>query len=404
MFQYTSLAIFLFSSLALAVNGGYSFAAFLLLFGSVSLVWKRREFQLDRNDRLMLGALFCYFIVYTLNNVVNADSGREYDAPVKFLLAMPVVLLLLAYRSSVSAWWGGLAVGSIAGCALAIWQILTLGVPRPQAATTNPIQSGNASMVLGILCMAGIGWALMQRRKAFWTTLMLAGTIAGAAGSVLSASRGGWLALPVCVVISSVHYANIRGKRYLIGGVILLVTTVAAAYMIPKSPLRERTDLAVSEVREFSANGNVVTSTGQRIEMWRTALALVPEHPFMGWGKDGYMKKKQSMVQEGKLNPLVLGYTNAHNDYIDALVKHGVVGLFALLVLFFVPLALFTRQLSDRNHQVHPYALAGVLLCTSYTVFGLTTTSLTLNIGVMLLIFPMIFLWSYIRHHQRGTV
>ena len=97
----------------------------------------------------------------------------------------------------------------------------------------------------------------------------------------------------------------------------------------------------------------------------------------------------------------VAAYTNAHNDYLDALVKRGIPGLLALLALFLVPLSLFARVLRDGPATARPFALGGVVLCTCYIIFGLTTTSLTLNIGIIMLVFPMIMLWAMTRHQQR---
>ena len=101
------------------------------------------------------------------------------------------------------------------------------------------------------------------------------------------------------------------------------------------------------------------------------------------------------------MSEIVLHHTNAHNDYIDSLVKRGIFGLLALLLLFLLPLALFTRALLRSTVEASPFALAGVMLCTCYMIFGLTTTSLTLNIGIIMLVFPMVILWSLLRQQER---
>ena len=129
---------------------------------------------------------------------------------------------------------------------------------------------------------------------------------------------------------------------------------------------------------------------------------MVEEKPLQGLGRLGYMQEKVDLVKQGKMTPMVENLTNAHNDYLDAQVKHGVLGLLALLALFLVPLRLFARALSaDRSDAAavarQPYALAGVMLCLCFILFGTTTTSLTLNIGVMMLSFPMVMLWAQLR-------
>ena len=57
MLGLTSVCVFLFSALALAVTSGYSLGALVLLLASSWLLWKRPRLDLQRRDYLMLGTL-----------------------------------------------------------------------------------------------------------------------------------------------------------------------------------------------------------------------------------------------------------------------------------------------------------------------------------------------------------
>jgi O-antigen ligase len=159
--------------------------------------------------------------------------------------------------------------------------------------------------------------------------------------------------------------------------------------------------VALEDIKEFKDNDNTTTSIGKRLEMWRTAWALSDEHIWLGMGRSGYLDAKQKLAEEGKMDASVKDYTNAHNDYLDALVKRGIIGLAALLALFLVPLTLFARALRHGPASARPFALAGVILCSCYMIFGLTTSSLTLNIGIIMLVFPMVILWALLRQQER---
>ncbi|MFM9434979.1 O-antigen ligase [Janthinobacterium sp. CG_23.3] len=396
MVGYNSLAVFLFSALALALGGGYSIGATMLFVGSAALLWKRPVLALKKADYLLIGTLLLYFIVRSAIVAFHADPGREYDAPLRFLLAVPVLLLLLAYPAKPSSVWAGLAVGAIGGGVFVGWQLLAQGIVRP-GGTTNPIQFGNISMLLGILCMSGLGWALTQPRRAAWTVLLLLGSVFGMVGSMLTSSRGGWIAMPVCACVLCLHYANMHGRRYLYAGLLTLAALIAVAYAIPQSTVKARTLASLQEARDFSRAVNTETSLGQRLEMWRNAIVMTPAKPLLGWGKQGFMDQKLALIHQGKVPASIGEYTNVHNEYLDALVKQGVFGLAAVLALFLLPLTLFARRLKSSDRRVHPYALAGVSLGISYMVFGLTTTFLTLNIGVMMLAFLTVILWSGLR-------
>lgn len=403
MLRLTSICVFLFSALALAVNSGYSLGAVTLLLASIYLLWKRPRLNMQQRDYLMMGTLLLYFFIYTANMLYHADPTRELDIPLRALLAAPVMLLLIAYPPRTAAWWGGLAVGAIGGAALASWQLLMLDMLRPQAATSNAIHYGNVSILLGMLCLCGLGWARASSYRLAWISLLLAGGMAGILGSIISGSRGGWLALPVCGCVFSFYYSKGRSTYYLAALMSVLVAVSISAYMLPDSPVPQRVKVALEDIKEFKDNDNATTSIGQRLEMWRTAWALSDEHIWLGMGRSGYLDAKQKLADEGKMDVSVKDYTNAHNDYLDALVKRGIIGLAALLALFLVPLALFARALRHGSASARPFALAGVILCSCYMIFGLTTSSLTLNIGIIMLIFPMVILWALLRQQERTT-
>ncbi|WP_226938986.1 O-antigen ligase family protein [Janthinobacterium sp. FT14W] len=375
--------------------------ALVLLLASMCLVWKRPRLNLQRRDYLLLGTLLLYFGIFTANMLYHGDPARELDMPLRALLAMPVLLLLIAYPPRPAAWWSGLAIGAISGAALASWQFLVLEMYRPQAATSNAIHYGNVSMLLGMLALCGLGWAREQNHRLAWSLLLVAGGLAGILGSVISGSRSGWLVLPACGCLFACHYSKGRGARYLAALLGALLAAFVLAYTLPNSRVPQRVAVAVNDIKQFQDSDNVTTSIGQRMEMWRTAWALSSEHLWLGMGRNGYLAAKQEMADEGKMDKIIKDYTNAHNDYLDALVKRGIIGAMALLALFLVPLTLFARGVRHSAAAAQPYALAGVILCSCYMIFGLTTSSLTLNIGIIMLVFPMVILWAMLRRQEQ---
>lgn len=403
MLGLTTVCVFLFFALSLAVTSGYSLGALIMVLASMVLIWKRPRLNLQRRDYLMIATLLGYFCIYTLNMLYHGDQARELDMPSRALLAVPVLLLLLAYPPRPAAWWAGIPIGAIAGAALAVWQFCVQHMERPQAATSNAIHYGNVSILLGMLSLCGLGWARQQRHRGAWTLLLIAGSVAGLIGSIVSGSRGGWLVLPVCVCLFAFHYTQGRGKHYIAAVLAAFLGLSVLAYALPESPVRARVAFAVDDLQKFQQSDNVTTSLGQRIEMWRTALELSTEHIWFGLGTNGYMAAKQLLANEGEMDKNILKHTNAHNDYIDALVKRGLAGVATLLLLFFLPLSLFAKALNRGNTESRPFALSGVVLCSCYPIFGLTTSSLTLNIGIFMLVFPMVMLWAQLRHQERHS-
>jgi O-antigen ligase len=287
---------------------------------------------------------------------------------------------------------GGLAVGAIGAGIFVGWQYFILGMERP-GGHTNAIHYGNVSMLWGMLCLSGVMWARLEHRQIFWTVLLVVGAIFGMLGSFFTGSRGGWIVLPICAGIFIIQLCSVYGKRYFYSSILMLIALFFVISLISKTPVMERIELATHQVKIYFNGRDDNTLVGHRLEMWRTAIAMVPEHVWFGWGMQGYMKNKVDLIQKGKIMPEIAEYTNVHNEYIDSLVKHGAIGLLALFLLYSVPFFLFFRHIKNPNLNIRPYALAGIFLILNYILFGLTTTFLTINIGVMMLSFLTVILW-----------
>jgi O-antigen ligase len=396
MIIFTSIAVFLFSAIALIVPGGVSVGPVLLLVGSAALLRKLNQPKLEREEVALISVLILYFLASTMTNLAHAAQLREYDSPARFLLAIPVLLLLRVFPPMPRFFWSGVAIGAIFAGLHGAWQIFSTNELRA-AGHTNPIQFGNISLLLGILCLAGLGWAASQRRSVYWYVLMSCGICMGLLGSLLSGSRGSWISLLVALPVAYFGHGGLLNKRHMAVCVAFVLLLFGVLKALPESPVETRIKLAVTEMQEYSHSGTSTTSVGARLEMWRAGLLLIQERPLLGWGKAGYLQEQANLVQAGKIRLVPGEHNHLHNEYLDALVKRGLLGLAALLALYLVPLVLFARRVRGDNRAARPYAVAGVLLIVSYMTFGLTQSFLTHNNGVMMLVFMLVTLWSLLR-------
>ncbi len=395
MYLYTSVAAFLFSAIALVIPSGFSFGAVLLLVGSAALPWKRVKPKLKTADRVLIVVLAQYFVICVLANLIHHEIAREYDIPSRFVLVIPALLLLLAYPPNPAAIWGGLAVGAIAAGVFAGWQNLDMGINRADG-FTNPIQFGNISLLLGVLCLAGLRWAKSRYRAVFWTGLLLLGAELGILGSVLTGSRGSWISLPFCLFFLYRWYGDTLGKRR----AIIVLFAIVALFAIPNNGVKERLQQALAETTGYVNAGDAENSSGARLEMWRIGFMIFPQHPWLGWGKQGYMNKKEQLIEAGQASPIISKHTHLHNEYLDALVKRGLPGLASVLLLYLAPLLLFAREMKRAGPKARPYAVAGMLLVICYLGFGLTQAFLTHNNGVTMFAFLLAVFWASLRGHQ----
>ncbi|MCS2609038.1 O-antigen ligase family protein [Halomonas dongshanensis] len=397
--HYTSLAAFLFGALSLVIPTGYSLGAVLLLLGGVALLFLRPRLHLDRKDYAVIAVMLAYSIVVMLMAWWGGESSRALDRPSRFMLAVPALLFVLAYPPRLAWLWSGFAVGAIAAGSWAAWQKLFSEVERA-GGYTHVIQFGNLSMLLGILCMAGLGWAFIQRQRAIWTILLITAAFMGVLGSLMSGSRGGWVGFPLMLLVLYRSYGQqfpLKIKLSLVGLVVLMG---AGAFFLPQTGIQDRVVQGINDITWYLSGDSQDTSLGARFEMWKGASHLIAEKPLLGWGEIGYQEGMAKLVAQNIVSPVVLQFGHAHNEFFDAFAKRGIVGLAILLMLYLVPMRLFGRYLHHTDLNVRSIAVAGVLLSVAYIDFGFSQVFLSHNSGVMVFAFLLAILWG-IHSHQK---
>lgn len=396
--RYTEVAIFLFGFLCLIVPSGYSYGAVLLFLGGVFVFIKdRNPPSLDRFDKYILAALLFFGVVDIFSWLWHEFDG-DIDKSIRFLLAIPIFYLVYKARPSLCALWMGLAFGSLGSLFFAIYQRVYIGLDRAEG-FSNAIQFGNLALLQGLLCLVGLGWAVSlsnHRRKYFFLLLLTTAALAGVATSILSGTRGGWIGLPVilCVIFFAYHrLLSIKSKL-----ILLLALIIGGGYLIinPQLGVTQRIDDAVDEVVLFQ-KGEVNTSVGMRLEMWRGAHILIQEKPFLGWGKRGYQNAVKQLQSEERLHEGVSNFGHLHNDFIDRFVKQGILGLLAVSLLYFLPLMGFSKAYKTPDLTFKSVVLAGIILTLCYINFGLTQAFLRHNSGVMVYVTLLTVIAGYFK-------
>ena len=398
---YTSLSVFLLSAIALIVPSGYSVGAVMLLLGSIILLIKRPPLGMIRRDWLVIAAMLAYAAVSMLEVWWDGQSSSGFDKPSRFLLAIPAMLLVMAYPPKLSYLWAGLAIGAIGAGSWAGWQKLVEGEWRA-GGYTHVIQFGNLSMLMGILCLAGLGWAWVQQRRMPWLALLLVGALMGILGSLFSGSRGGWVGFPFVLLVLYQGYGRYLSAMFKGSVLVGLVASALLMYLLPQTGVEARFHEALNDVSLYVSGESQVTSLGARFEMWKGGLQLILEKPFIGWGDNGYQTGMQALVDKGVVHPVVTQYGHPHNEFINAWAKRGLVGLVVLLALYLIPMKFFARQLDSSDFELRSLALAGVLLSVAYIDFGLSQAFLSHNSGVMMYAFMLAVLWGSFSVRTRG--
>jgi O-antigen ligase len=332
-----------------------------------------------------------------------SERSGQWDRPAKFVMAAVCLLYATAYPPRARPFYWGLVIGCLGAGAVAMWQVHVEGAPRASGFPTkhtNAIQWGNLAMLMAVMLLVQAS-SIHQRFRWPGKVLSAVAVLAALHASVLSQSRGGWLALLLAIPLGLVLLYQIDRRalgRVVLGLVALLALVTALNYRV----VAERMHIMEKEVQTYDAKGDASSSVGQRMEHWRFAVDMIKEKPLIGWGFGPYMEEKAARVAAGKYQQSIVEYKFVHNEVLDVLVKRGIVGLIALLVFYALPIWMFwpTRERLARHAdaavhtQVLALRLSGLSIPVLYIGFGLTQVFFAHNSGIMFYLFLIIVTWS----------
>jgi O-antigen ligase len=392
--------VLVFPLLSLVTPFGIGLAGFL--FAATALAWRRDSWRLLRLGWPRTRWVVLAFLLQLLDVALLAasrDHGvKDLDAPVRMCMAVAAMLVVQAAGPGGRALWLGAAGGACAALTFVAWQRLALGVTRP-GGLMNPITFGDLSLCLAWLSLGGLidrdaiagGGSRLRRRALQW--FAAGGVLCGLAASLLTGSRGGWLALLLLFIlllvlpllVPELLPRQLLPRRLALAAPLLACAMAAAAWSMPQTGVRERVAISVSDTRLYLAGNPAATSLSVRLELWRAGLMLARERPWTGRDTPAYKRRMREWVAEKRLSPAVFAPPeppHLHNDALQMLVTRGLTGLLAWAATLIAPLCFFAAQLKTRSargsgrsvgHTIgHTAALTGLAFVIAYAGFGLT--------------------------------
>jgi len=380
--SWAAALVLAFPLLSLVTGFGIGLSGFLFL--ATALAWRRECWRLLReglpHTRWVLLAFLLQLADIAWLAVSRGHGISDIDGPLRTCLAVAAMLVVQAASPPARWLWLGAAGGAAAALAFDTWQRLALGVERP-GGLMNPITFGDLSLCLALLSLAGAVDAGKGAEAGRWLRssgqrwMAAAGAACGLAASLLTGSRGGWLALlPLALLLTPLACRiGLLPRRRLLAMALLAGALAAAAYAIPRTGVRERVEFTISETRLYLAGDPTPTSLSVRLELWKAGAMLVRERPWAGRDTLVYKQRMREWIAQGKLSPAVFAPPeppHMHNDVLQVLVTRGVTGLLAWGGMLAAPACFFWRRL--RLRQRGAAALAGAMFVLAYAGFGLT--------------------------------
>jgi O-antigen ligase len=133
----------------------------------------------------------------------------------------------------------------------------------------------------------------------------------------------------VLVLLFFYFFVVTWGRRGLILVTLLSAATLLTAYATSDT-FKQRTDVAVQEFNIWQPGNPSDTSVGLRLEWYANSLAIVREHPLTGTGTGSFPATYARAVSGRNM----VETENPHNEYLLIAVQLGLLGVVALVALF----------------------------------------------------------------------
>jgi O-antigen ligase len=298
----------------------------------------------------------------------SAFAGNRFGRQL-ILLSIPVVFAALWWaRPSLKAVGAGIAINAVV---LGIHTTLAFAKGQDRGeGVVHMVLLGNSALLLGFASLA-----LVFLKSAWpWRFLGLAGFAFGLIGSLLSQSRGGWIAVPILLAVSFV--ALRRHYRPSVRGLVVTVValTAGAAMLSQTTVVEERIAGAERDLQRLVAD-DFETAIGWRVLMWRIAFETGLQAPLFGQGFGAYQTEVDARLQRGEIPPSMSRFrTEPHSDYLQVFATRGLLGLTVFGTLLLVPLVyLFGRVVRGTGSEIFA-AQIGLSLVLVVAIGGLSIT------------------------------
>ncbi len=374
MQRWIGFLVFLFPFLSLITPSGIGFSSLVFVLALLCVPRKAWAAMAPhwREIRWVLAAFGYYFVLALAFVLARPEADWSYlDKPSRMLLGFSALMLVVLARPARAWLWWGVILGALGALPFIAWQRFVLDIYRP-GGWLNSITFGDIALCLALVALAAAIDYRHSTRKAIFPAL---GALAGLGATVISGTRGGWIALVLAAILFLTYARLLQSRRVrllLVGSFALFAST----FFIPAFGVQERMDQGMHDVQVWLDGGSAFSNVGIRLELWKGARYLIAEEPWFGRSPEGVRAGLRELAQQGKVQDVILEFGHhLHNDILQAQATGGVFGLLAYAGILAAPFAFFARAIGRSARRGMPQfapALAGMLVVLAYFGFGLT--------------------------------
>ncbi len=262
---------------------------------------------------------------------------------------------------------GGFAMAAVLAAIASIVQVVQAEEIHRASLLTTTNTLGVLGVLYAVLCASALGWPPSQSCNR-WRRLLVFGALGGLAVSLLSGSKGSWLALLAVGPMAFAQATNRLGSLARIRWAAAVAIYVLLISALPHSPV-------FSRIQSFSQHGDSFRGL-----YWTEGLNMVRANPLMGVGRGEVSRQLVEITTREDGSPLPPELTrDLHNEYLDILAARGLPGLLLTLATLGVPLLLLARSARAADNPNRARAVTGMLFIAAFAVCGLTDVQFQIN-------------------------
>lgn len=353
---------------------------FALSLGIAYFLMPKNQKPLEENEKLFILALILFFLSALLSYLAGSGwelkstrnpsmpSLTDLDIPSKYLLGALIFYLFvkLDFKVYRKALCYAIALGGIVNGVVGIYERYILGVGRVNG-WSGIAEMADSSAILAIFSLLLLIFADSKKEKVLYFVAMFLSCLA----SILTGTRGAMFGMIlVFAFVGGLLCWKYREKikSYLWSVCICFLGLWFIVGLGDGKSDFLRLEIAHDDLERYQHGEIDGNSIGARFEMWKEAVTMFQMAPFLGLSTAEILQrmpeiteKSQSMIKREQTYQEAIG--TKHNQILNQAAKRGIVGVLALLFVWFVSVRLFLS--SFKRGEV--FAFAGICMMIYFT-------------------------------------
>jgi O-antigen ligase len=280
-----------------------------------------------------------------------------------------------------------------------VWLALVLfhwPVQRDTGYLSDAINRGNMGMLFGLMAMVAF-FAVSDKK---WKLLAVIGFFSGVVLSIISGSRGGWLALLISsFTLTFIFFKFKKETEFKTLFYIQIFLLICLILFWKELPIQGRVHQAMIDINKY-LDGNPYSSVGYRFELWKASFYAFLEKPILGWGWTNFDMAQEFVMNNGEI-ARIRHFGHPHNQYFLFLVETGLVGLLTLLAFMLWPFIVSIRYIKKSTQLNSTVYLAVLVMIVTESILEFSLTDDSFSQKYFIFVFLFISCFSLLKMNEK---